>query len=96
MILICPVKREGPQGPKGDTGPEGPEGARGPKGIQGEKGERGERGYPGLTGPRGPAGDSSTADFDKILTGPTDCLFAGPIIPLSVLIDNNGNVLTGV
>jgi hypothetical protein len=34
-------------------------------------------------------------NFDLILTGPTDCLYSSSQVPLSVLIDNNGNVLTG-
>lgn len=35
-------------------------------------------------------------DPNTILTGPTECLYAGPTAPLEVLIDNNGNVLTGL
>jgi len=56
-----------------------------------------------LRGPSGPSGapgngsgEESSFDVNSILTGPTDGLYAGPIIPLSVLIDNNGNVLTGL
>lgn len=43
----------------------------------------------------GSGGSGPAFDPDTILTGPTDCLYAGPDIPLTVLIDNNGNVLTG-
>lgn len=42
------------------------------------------------------SGGGTTFDPDTILTGPTGCLYAGPIAPLDVLIDENGNVLTGV
>jgi len=40
---------------------------------------------------------SATVAFnpDTILTGPTDCLYFGPVAPLDVLIDSNGNVLIG-
>ena len=40
------------------------------------------------------AGTGSTFDPNTILTGPTDCLYFGPDAPRSVLIDENGNVLT--
>lgn len=36
----------------------------------------------------------SSFDVDSILTGPTECLYAGPDAPLDVLIDDDGNVLT--
>lgn len=50
-----------------------------------------------ITGQLDLVGNSSGTSFDPdtILTGPTDCLYAGLIAPQSVLIDNNGNVLTG-
>ena len=38
----------------------------------------------------------STFDPNTILTGPTECLYAGPTAPLDVLIDENGNVLIGI
>lgn len=43
-------------------------------------------------------GNSSESSFnpDKILTGPTECVYAGPVAPLEVLVDNNGNVLIGL
>lgn len=41
------------------------------------------------------AGSGTTFDPNTILTGPTECLYAGSIAPLDVLIDNNGNVLVG-
>lgn len=40
-------------------------------------------------------GASVAFDPNTILTGPTECLYAGPVAPLDVLIDNNGNVLVG-
>lgn len=42
------------------------------------------------------SGGGTTFDPNTILTGPTECLYAGQIAPLDVLIDENGNVLTGV
>ena len=41
-------------------------------------------------------GGGTAFDPDTILTGPTQCVFVGPTIPLEVLIDNNGNVLIGL
>lgn len=40
-------------------------------------------------------GGGSSFDPDTILTGPTECLYAGPTVPIEVLLDNNGNVLVG-
>jgi len=40
--------------------------------------------------------ESTSFNPDTILTGFTECLYSGPTVPLSVLIDNNGNVLTGI
>lgn len=40
------------------------------------------------------ASTGSSFDVDSILTGPTECLYAGPDVPQDVLIDENGNVLT--
>lgn len=40
-------------------------------------------------------GGGSSFDPDTILTGPTECLYAGPTVPIEVLVDNNGNVLVG-
>lgn len=37
----------------------------------------------------------SSFDVDSILTGPTECDYSGPTAPLEVLIDDNGNVITG-
>lgn len=42
----------------------------------------------------GPSSGSSF-DSDNILMGPTDCLFAVVNVPLSVLYDDNGNILVG-
>lgn len=42
------------------------------------------------------SGSGTTFDPDTILTGPTDCLYSENVFPLSVLIDQNGNVLIGV
>jgi hypothetical protein len=42
------------------------------------------------------SGGGSSFDPDTILTGPTECLYSGSVAPLSVLIDNNGNVLVGL
>lgn len=41
-------------------------------------------------------GTGSTFDPDTILTGITECLYAGPVAPLTVLLDSDGNVLIGV
>ena len=40
------------------------------------------------------SGSGTTFNPDTILTGPTECVYAGPIAPLEVLVDNFGNVLT--
>ena len=65
-----------------------------PKGDKGEKGEQGRHGAPGFI--EESAGGGSSFDANTILTGPTDCLYFGSIAPLSVLIDNKGNVLTSL
>lgn len=41
------------------------------------------------------ASDTTAFDPNTILTGPTECDYSGPTAPLTVLIDNNGNVLIG-
>lgn len=43
----------------------------------------------------GGSGGGSSFNPDTILTGPTECLYAGSVAPLDVLIDNDGNVLVG-
>jgi len=101
----------GPRNRTGDVGAEGPQGPVGPRGPKGEKGDVGPRGPKGLDGkdgitkviysgglssPGDGGGGASSFDPNTILTGPTECLYAGPIAPLEVLIDNNGNVLIGV
>lgn len=40
-------------------------------------------------------GAGSSFDSNRILVGPTDCLYAGPTPPIDILIDENGNVLLG-
>lgn len=86
----------GPAGPAGAPGATGATGPAGPAGAPGATGPAGPAGATGATGPAGPAGPPGTsADLDTILTGPTECLYAGPTAPLEVLIDNAGNVITG-
>lgn len=101
----------GPEGLPGERGPKGDRGPIPEHEWDGSKlrfkkpnGQWGEwvnlRGKPGgsssTIGSGG--GGSSTDSFDPntILTGPTECLYDGPIAPLDVLIDNNGNVLIGL
>ncbi len=43
----------------------------------------------------GASSGGSSFDPNTILTGPTECLYAGPVAPIDVLIDSNGNVLVG-
>jgi len=72
------------------------ESLRGPAGKKGKDGKDGKDGViysrSVTVGGEGGSGDGSF-DADKILTGPTECLYAGSIAPLDVLIDQNGNVL---
>lgn len=70
---------------------------RGPKGKNGKDGKDGKDAKVFAYG-RGPSsgggGEGTSFDPNTILTGPTECLYAGPVAPLEVLIDNFGNVLT--
>lgn len=105
MAFAGPKNRIGDVGPEGLQGPSGPQGPIGETGPRGPKGPKGDPGKDGVTkviysggwsNPGDGGGGGSSFDPNTILTGPTECLYAGPIAPLEVLIDNNGNVLIGV